>query len=391
VGDGALVRGIQATLPIDTETEIRFINHCITDFITHTKLRFDSSYVDWLNNNADLLLIGGGGFITATKNEIAGLDLFFDFNVFQGVKIPVVFYAIGHNLFYGEALEKASAVAQLIAKTRELGGLFSVRNDGSLERLQKDIGDVTGTADIWEIPDPGLFVPVKPTSHPHIKNDRINIILQIAGDKLGSRLTPEYPGRPAGVSTYLQQGLKSLISPKRQRKVLWRAIARVCDELSGRYPVNFILAPHIYSDLAVTGEFLAAARKLQQSPRLAAARLEVAGIFRGTRLAPEYFDLYRQADFVVGMRGHSMIVSVGLGTPCVGIISHPKVEGFLKDCCLEEYSTPVGNADIEDSLFDKLNSLIIDNSEWKSARGVALERMLQKRKLFHEEIRRLLH
>ena len=33
IGDGALVKGIQTTLPADTHTEIRFVDHCITDFL----------------------------------------------------------------------------------------------------------------------------------------------------------------------------------------------------------------------------------------------------------------------------------------------------------------------------------------------------------------------
>jgi len=64
IGDGALVRGIQYTLPQDIQTDIRFVDHCITDFLKYDKLKFDDQYVEWLNNNANLLLIGGGGLIS---------------------------------------------------------------------------------------------------------------------------------------------------------------------------------------------------------------------------------------------------------------------------------------------------------------------------------------
>ena len=48
IGDGALVRGIQYTLPQDIQTDIRFVDHCITDFLKYDKLKFDDQYVEWL-------------------------------------------------------------------------------------------------------------------------------------------------------------------------------------------------------------------------------------------------------------------------------------------------------------------------------------------------------
>jgi polysaccharide pyruvyl transferase WcaK-like protein len=113
-------------------------------------------------------------------------------------------------------------------------------------------------------------------------------------------------------------------------------------------------------------------------------------VLRGTPHASGYFDLYRRADFVIGMRGHSMIVSVGVGTPCVGVVSHPKVEGFLKDCCLEKWSTNVVDANFEDSLFEKISMLLDDSSEWRTLRAIAVEKMVQTRKQFHSDIKALL-
>ena len=48
------------------------------------------------------------------------------------------------------------------------------------------------------------------------------------------------------------------------------------------------------------------------------------------------------------MRGHAMIVSVGVGTPSVGIVSHPKVEGFLQECGLEKWSANIMDTNLED-------------------------------------------
>lgn len=136
IGDGALVRGIQYTLPQDIQTDIRFVDHCITDFLKYDKLKFDDQYVEWLNNNANLLLIGGGGLISE-KNY---LPTILPPDVIYRLKLPIVVYAVGHNLFDGERLKNPAGLSALIDQIRELGGLFSVRNDGSLDKLKRDIG-----------------------------------------------------------------------------------------------------------------------------------------------------------------------------------------------------------------------------------------------------------
>ena len=85
-----------------------------------------------------------------------------------------------------------------------------------------------------------------------------------------------------------------------------------------------------------------------------------------------------------------MIVSVGVGTPCVGLISHPKVEGFLKDCNLEKWSTNVADGNLEESLFEKASALLDNSSEWEALRAIAMEKMIHTRKQFHSDIKTLL-
>jgi hypothetical protein len=123
IGDCALVKGIQYTLPQDLQTDIRFVDHCITDLLKYGKLKFDDQYVEWLNNNANLLLIGGGGLISE-KNY---LPTILPPDVIYRLKLPIVVYAVGHNLFDGERLKNPAALSALIGQIRELGGLFSVR------------------------------------------------------------------------------------------------------------------------------------------------------------------------------------------------------------------------------------------------------------------------
>jgi polysaccharide pyruvyl transferase WcaK-like protein len=278
----------------------------------------------------------------------------------------------------------------LIAEIRDLGGLFSVRNDGSKQRLQKEIGD-EAVSSLWEVPDPGVFVPIEPMPHPQIETSRRNIVLQLAGDRLASRVGPASAERPRKNARRLfglfkQRGKQEApdVAP------VWAAIANACNRIGANEDVNFVIAPHIYDDLSVAGDFVSAARKIRPPIHFSALRVEVAGVLRGSRHASGYFDLYRQADLVVGMRGHSIIVAVGVGTPSVGIVSHPKVAGFLKECGLENWSADIAAANLEDALVEKMGRLLEDGSEWKSRRAAAMEKMVEKRKDFHREIKRLL-
>ena len=383
IGDGALVKGIQYTLPQDLQMDVKFVDHCITDFLKYDKLKFDDQYVEWLNNNANLLLIGGGGLISE-KNY---LPTILPPDVIYRLKLPIVVYAVGHNLFDGERLKNPAGLSALIGQIRELGGLFSVRNDGSLDRLKRDIG-VSAAESVCEISDPGVFVPVETMLHPQIRAGRRNVVLQLAGDKLANRLGERDIEKPAERWFSLQKKSKERHEKSsKQRDLFWAKIARVCNKLTRQHDVNFFIAPHVHSDLAVTESFISATR---HTPDFEGSRLEVSGVFRGATNAPAYFDLYRQADFVIGMRGHSIIVAVGMGTPCFAIVSHPKVEGFLKACGLEEWSTHVADENIEDSLSEKIGRLIDDSSEWKKLRSIAMERMVQNRKAFHGTISKLM-
>jgi hypothetical protein len=222
--------------------------------------------------------------------------------------------------------------------------------------------------------------------HPRIRG-RPNILLQLAGDRLASRFMKDSGERSGGMFG----ALKKRGQPEAEGvDAAWEAIANACNRISSKHDVNFILAPHIHSDLGIAQDFILASRKISPPRDFSGFRLEVSGVLRGTRSASGYFDLYRQADLVVGMRGHSMIVSVGVGTPCVGIISHPKVEGFLRECGLEKWSANIMDSNLEDSLVEKVSMLLDDSSEWRALRASAVERMRQERKQFHREIKRLL-
>jgi polysaccharide pyruvyl transferase WcaK-like protein len=384
IGDGALIKGIQSTLTEDLNAEINFINHCTWDFTNYGTRVFDRNYVDWLNDNCEMLIIGGGGMIGGRQKQTSGINLPILPGVLKYLKVPVVFYALGHNLFPGQKLENAESLKKLILDVREINGLFSVRNDKSLDRLKRDLGEDV-VKDVFEIPDPGTFIPFSPTSHLNIREDKINILVQLAGDQLARR--------SGGTrQSLLHRIIKRLTKTDKTDKVtIWHSLAGAFQEISEKHPINIILIPHILADLYVSGLFVAAAKETSKPKNyLNRAVMESTAVYRGTEYASCYFDIYRQADLVIGMRGHSSIVAVGAGTPFIGLVSHAKVAGYLEECGLSEWMVPLDSIELKDKLISLIEQLVVNPDNWHQKRNAAMEKMIIQRKDFHSRIKTLL-
>lgn len=384
IGDGALIKGIQSTLTEDLKTEINFINHCTWDFTNYGSRVFDRNYVDWVNDNADMLIIGGGGMIGGHRRQISGVNLPIQPGALKHLKIPLVFYALGHNLFPGQKLENAEALKSLLMSVKEINGLFSVRNDKSLDRLRRDLG-ADAVKDVFEIPDPGAFVPFGSSKQLNVREDKINIVLQLAGDQFARRAGNKK-------QSLIYKILKRLGQPNKQDKItIWHSLANAFQQISQKHNINIILAPHILADLTVSGMFVSAAKETSKLKNyLNRALMESTAVYRGTEHTSHFFDIYKQADLVIGMRGHSSIVAVGAGTPFIGLVSHAKVAGYLEECGLSDWMVSFDTPELEDRLINLSEELIKNPESWHQKRNAAMDKMILQRKDFHIRIRKLL-
>jgi polysaccharide pyruvyl transferase WcaK-like protein len=312
IGDGALVTGMRAVLEEDLGAALTFTE----DDVLERKLSGDGSAlsparIDWINERHELVLIGGGGLMEGgIENNLNGLNYGFEPSCLRRFRIPVVFYAMGFNQFRGERFHHLDRLQETLAMSREIGAVVSVRNDRSLARLQAALGPCP---DVRVVPDPGLWVPPAGTRPRQLREDRTNVVLQLAGDRTRSR----FPRRDRWLS---------LSRPLRRRWTYLGRLARALARLAERRPINLILCPHVPADHALVGKFFDAC-----SSAMARRHCTSVGMMKGVEEAPAFFDLYRGADAVVGMRGHAAICAIGVGTPFVGIGSHDKVRGFLDE------------------------------------------------------------
>ena len=89
---------------------------------------FHQGLVDQMNEEADLILIGGGGliFFRPEDESASGWSFNIEMEKLRGISKPIVVYAVGYNRF---GFDPASASAPFVATLVDVTGLviyFSV-------------------------------------------------------------------------------------------------------------------------------------------------------------------------------------------------------------------------------------------------------------------------
>lgn len=314
IGDGALVAGIHATLAEDLRTEL-----AVTPIdVLGCKLRRERDMLPaarWatLADEVQLVIVGGGGMIEGgLGNYLSGINFNFHLDLLERSRVPWVFYALGHNQFRRTTFFHPRQLARLIAIAEHRGFPFSVRNDGSKARLEQLLGPLPW---VRVVPDPGMFVPTREHALPELSPSRPNVVVQLSGDRPRAR----FGG--LGKRTLRQLAGKDPIAN----------LARALTTIVERHGAHLVLCPHLMTDLALIAELTG-----RLSPRTVRESCTLSPVMKGARTAPDFFELYRRADLVIGMRGHSAICAVGLGTPFIGLGTHDKIGGFLDEVGLSD-------------------------------------------------------
>jgi polysaccharide pyruvyl transferase WcaK-like protein len=377
IGEGALVDGLRSTLSASSKVPIQFVDYdrklfqsiAGAEFTENSVgLKLDKNFFKKLNLSSDGLIIGGGGIIQSGRYEnFGGLCVAGDLGDFNQLDIPVFLYAIGDNRLKSEyQFDYVEDFKSLVSKISSSGGLCSVRNDGTFERLS-DLIDNNIMDSIEIVPDPGLFVARSDISHPLVKKGKVNIAIQLAGDRLKERLHNN--------------------NSKIQENGFLKSIAESIYRLSKKYDLNIIVCPHIATDFFITAKFLdiCSGYKIGNSS-MTREIMHVNHCTKGYEAASEYFSVYDQCDLVFGMRGHSAICSVGLGTPFIGLNSHEKLGGFLDGMGLGDFSLDI----VSESFGDKLNilseMLLQDSSSWSDVRNKSVHREIEILNRFNDKI-----
>lgn len=306
IGDSIALYNIRKSL-LPFCSNIEWLEHPIQNFWGKNN---DPSYtIKTINNyNADLVIVGGGGLIEyfGYSNKKTGYKLPFNKEILQKINSPVIFYGVGVNEFRGnkEYSEKASNAIQEII---DHSAGFSVRNDGSIEKL---VNTVKVSIDkVKVVPDPGLLfleyldIPKKSllsnmviqpsfNSNPTINKNRFN-------NKLGI--------------------FKKMFS-------------------------NYNYLPHVDKDFKKVGKDSLVPSK------------NWADIVKSSAL-PKFLEYYRNIDGIVAMRGHGQLISIGANIPGIYFSTQDKLSDFSKLNGFGNYNVDINDSNWEGKVISKINNL----------------------------------
>lgn len=348
-----------------TESEIRkyYINYDRPD-----ALAFDESFVDRANKH-DLVIIGSGNFFDLWIEESrTGTTIDIPPGLIDRIDSPIIFYGLGCDIHKGVPGSNHEKFKSFLTHVLEADHcLVSVRNDGSIRNIIKEYN--ANLADrVHTVPDGGFFVNVEETSHPEIPSERGVIGINVARDMEEIRF-------PEASDTLSYDEFIELLSDM---------INKFLDEYP-RYDIVFF--PHIYSD------FDAISRVLEKMDVLHRRNRMTTSPYLHSQGSEKYFfDGYRQCDVTMGMRFHSNVCAIGLGTPSIGLTAeYPKVEHMYDEIGHPERSIQISRQGFESQLYEKLVSTV-ENREQVSKDYHETKQDLQSEiDSFHGIIRRHLN
>lgn len=267
---------------------------------------FNNYYInEVVNKRFDLLVIGGGGIIHGSHWP-NGWFWLIDRDLIKEISIPFIVYGVGYNYWEDERIPDRALVH--LKETYNYSAFFSVRNDGSGNRIQQQLG-----INPKIIPDPGFHVNLNPKQIRVVTKPYV--VIQLANDKPINRF-----GSLEKRERFIQQ------------------MRRITSFLSVRYTLVF--APHVYDDVWLSQQI--------------AKDIDNTEIWDFSYFAFDHVEdsltYYEHAEFVIAMRGHGQIVPIAYNTPVIALENHPKHRGLMEELNLLQYNVKVDDANFLSSL-----------------------------------------
>lgn len=314
IGDNAHVDGLRHSLQQHLQADLTFEDLEIRRFYkSWNEARFDREFAEKVNQY-DALIIGGGGFFDMNfSSSVTGTTIDLPNEVLDAIQAPIIFYGLGCNQLQDPEKECIVKFRAFLDKVlAEDKCLVSVRNDGSLDVIEKHVGK-TYSERIHEIPDPGFFFQLDDTYtnmyDSLLKEGECYMGICIAGDEAQSRY-----GNEEQFAIEMGKALQTI--------------------LESNPGLNLVFFPHIYQDLEITYGILK--HLPDQTRRL---KTLVAPCFQGSHAEQYIFSLYKKCDLVISNRFHGVVVPVALGIPPIAFcdLATRKVNKLIEKINLPEY------------------------------------------------------
>ena len=304
IGDNANHNGFRRRLLETLDKEIEFRNLEMREFYQSWNLRdFNSKEFIDLCNVHDLVIFGGGNFFELKWDySHTGTTINISEETLDKIATPILFHGVGCDIAKGaseNAIQKFKAFLEKTTNDDKV--LVSVRNDGSYDTIQKLYGDVFDKK-IYRVPDGAFFMKTKSFDFPEVNKKYKSIGINVVSDMKEIRFSNGIDG---GISydDFVQ------------------GFAMELNSFLKRYQnYQLILFPHIYSDLIAIYNLL---EKIEDQYRR--TRVVIAPCLTGEGSDEYIFGLYKECDFIMGMRFHSNVCAITQNIPTIALSSYKKI------------------------------------------------------------------
>ncbi|HRS79499.1 MAG TPA: polysaccharide pyruvyl transferase family protein [Spirochaetota bacterium] len=306
-GDSIIQQSIKNNLQELSRDELEF------RYIKCQQTEFTKDIIERINSDGDVLIVGGGGliFYRPQDNSKSGWQWNIDIDLIDEIKIPLVIYGVGYNQFEYDTTNFVPITNRHLQKTVERASLCSVRNTGSKREL---IARGCNGNKIQVIPDSGMFAKSKKIHIPGIKKNKLKIGFNWTTDREDQTFPPPHKENKKKFLDACTDLLNYAIEEKNAQIYYIGHMGHGFDQ-----NIIMLLKEKLVSTPIVIDEVL---------QEIYPPSADKAGYL---------IDVYRQMDLVLGMRGHSNIVSFGQNTPFIGLGSHRKLRYFLEDLGRDKY------------------------------------------------------
>lgn len=344
IGDNANHNGFRRRLEESLKRDVEYIEIEMREFYQSWGIRdFNSDEFINVCNSNDLVIIGGGNFFELKWDySYTGTTVNISHETLEKIKTPIFFHGVGCDIAKGvneNTINKFDSFLDKVANSDKY--LVSVRNDGSYDTIHQLYGEKYMNK-IHRIPDGAFFLKTKENYFPELstklKSVGINVVSDMKDIRFGNKE-------------------KNQIDYDEFIKQFGETINTFLNE-NKDYQVIFF--PHIYSDLLATYEVIEMIKDINRRTRVV-----VAPCLTG-KFSDEYiFGLYKECEFILGMRFHSNVCSIAQEIPTIALSSYKKIDDLYLELDLSDRVIHVNKSGFEEKLKVQIKDTIVEKSKIK--------------------------
>ena len=350
IGDNANHNGLRNKLEEYFGFNLQYDEVEMREFYKSWDIRdFNSkSFID-LSNSYDLVIIGGGNFFELKWDySHTGTTVNLSEETLQKIKTPIFFFGLGCDVAKGasqSAIRKFEKFLKIITNSSKY--FVTVRNDGSLETIQNLYG-TKYDGKVHKVSDGAFFMTTKPRNYPELNQSMLSVGINIVSDMKDIRFNDNYS---------YEEFIKDF------SKVINQFLAE-----NPRYQVIFF--PHIYSDLEAIYKLLE-----HINDNFRRTRIVVAPLLTGKGAEDYIFGLYKECEFILGMRFHSNICAIAQNIPTIALSSYKKIHDLYSELNLKDRIVYVNKRGFEKHLYKKIENTISNQDAIRQLYGNLNERI----------------